>query len=139
MTAKFTDYGKQKVFTGWNESTTWGPDRIRLFVNDITPTHDTVTGDFVEASFGGYASGDISGSGTISENGSDEATLTFPTFTNTATGSGLPQSVYGYYVTDVGGALLWAERDPTGPIVIAAVDDEVTVDAVVTLTNVSPP
>lgn len=92
----------------------------RLFQNDYTPSALSVIGDLVEADFPGYAAAGPQ---------TDWATLVdadtglhgvgntdLANFTATS-GAGLPQAIYGWYVTADGGALLSAIRFPT-PVVI---------------------
>lgn len=82
---------------------------IHLYKNDVTPSSSSVIGTFTECTEFGYAPQtlamgdwsvalDMTGTGAIGSH----APITF-TFTEAVT-------VYGYYVTDTGVNLLWAER-----------------------------
>jgi hypothetical protein len=96
--------GKQKVD---------GNATIHLFVSNITPSRtDTLsTYSAHEASYGGYAAQTLTTwtDGGIDANNYD--TWTGPAITFQATSSsGLPQTIYGYYVVAGDGTtLLWAE------------------------------
>lgn len=100
----------------WNAS----PTRLslHLYINDITPNAGSTLGDFVEASFIGYLPGQINPWGLpVTVDGRARSAASAVTFTKTA---GSPASVYGYFVTDENGALLWAERDPAAPVPMMA-------------------
>lgn len=139
MTLKVNNTAKTYAMEAWKNDTSHQPFTLKLFKNNPVITAASVAGDFTEAAFGGYGSAGIAGTGSVTLNGSNEAQLVFPTVTFTATGGGLPEDIYGYYVLDTGGNLLWAETDPTGPITVSTAGDAVTVDLVITMTNLSPP
>jgi hypothetical protein len=94
---------------------------FRLFTNNITPASGDVIGSYTEAAFAGYVP--VSGAGitwsapTVSglvanTNGTNI------TFNNTSVST---QTVYGVFVTDPSGTILYfAERDPGAPINIPA-------------------
>jgi len=93
---------------------------IRLFKNDHVPTEsDTVT-DYVEADFTGYASITLSNWDDPTYS-SGKARIEHPQVSWTNTGAAA-QDVYGYYITDASGLLLWAERDPNAPITLGPSD-----------------
>lgn len=88
---------------------TW---RLRLYTNNYTPLRTSVSGDFTEPTYTGYAGQAFAGWGASAIDGSGNATSTGTatrTFQPTANTS-LPQTVYGYYVLDGSGNFLWAER-----------------------------
>lgn len=93
---------------------------VHLFKNNLTPGDATVLGDFTEANFTGYAA--ITPSvGAAFTNGAGKAECDFATCTFSCTGSGTPNDVYGYYVTDVGNAVLYfAERAASPPTTLNA-------------------
>lgn len=83
------------------------PLECRLYDNNVTPGNSTVIGDFNEASFAGYALQNLS-FGTITINGSNKAQsvateLTFTLSAGTAT-------IYGIFVTDSGGTLIFCAK-----------------------------
>lgn len=69
--------------------------RIRLYKNDYTPLETSVTGDFTEAAFTGYASVLLS-DWTITEDLAPYATHSQVLFNCTQTGSA--ETIYGYYI-----------------------------------------
>ena len=83
---------------------------MHLFTNNVTPADTDTAGTYTEASGGGYSAITLNnGSWTVSSVGSIEqaayAAQTF-TFTGALTGSA---TVYGYYVVDASGTLLFSE------------------------------
>ena len=84
---------------------------LKLFVTDVTPTQDSVVGDFTEAVGGGYAAKTLTnGSWTVTPGNDPSDALyaaqdfvfTGPLTTNT--------DIYGYYVVDDDDVLVWAEK-----------------------------
>jgi hypothetical protein len=92
---------------------------MKLFQNNITPAHNTVYADFTEATFSGYASQSLSGAsvaGSLDSSGRGVVTWTALTWTKSgATGN----TIYGYWVENSSGVLLWCERFDS-PIVMTA-------------------
>ncbi len=86
------------------------PAFVRLFQNNYTPVAATVAGDLTEANFSGYAAAAPAGgavAGALDAENRAVATWNSITFTkNGATGN----TIYGYYVTEMTGLLLWVER-----------------------------
>jgi hypothetical protein len=85
---------------------------LRLFCTDVTPAQTGIT--YVQCSGGGYAAKTLSnGSWTVTV-GNDPSDAVYTeqdfTFTGTLTTNG---TVYGYYVTDGDGVVLWAEKFAT--------------------------
>lgn len=87
---------------------------IRLYVNDLTPQVGvTLPGDFLEASFDGYTQYPLDSWGAPTSV-YPHAVSEHPLLLWACTGSGGgAQTVYGYWVTDGTGLLLWAERFDT--------------------------
>jgi hypothetical protein len=88
---------------------------LRLFVNNHTPASPDTASNYTEASFPGYAAIAVNAWGNAAFNASSQGqtTETVRTFTQTSV-PGSPQTVYGYYITDAGGNLQWAEANPFG-------------------------
>lgn len=83
---------------------------INLFKNDVTPGHATVLADLTLADFGGYAQKNMTTpvvGAALDANG--RAVITWDEVTFTRTG-GPDNTIYGYYVANNDGALLWCER-----------------------------
>jgi hypothetical protein len=95
--------------------------KFRLFTSNTTPGTATVIGDFTEATFAGYvaiAANTITWAAATlvghvaNSNGSNIV------FNNTSGGA---VNVYGVYVTNASGSLLYyAERDPAAPVSVPA-------------------
>ncbi len=83
-------------------ASTW---RVKLFKNNLTPTGANVATDFTEADFRGYAD-DAVGAWTVT---GPNGTAGVHSFTADGGIAG-PQTIYGYYVVDSGGALVFSER-----------------------------
>lgn len=92
---------------------------IHLYKNDVTPTIDSVVGDFTEADFDGYASAALVWGAATDV--TPEAQIQADPYVSTA-GGGLagPQDIYGYYVLNGAGQLMYAERDPAAPVTISS-------------------
>lgn len=84
---------------------------LKLFATDVTPADTSTAGSFTEASGGGYSSKTLSnGSWTVaSANDPSDAVYAEQTFvfTGTLTTNG---TIYGYFVVDADGVLVWAEK-----------------------------
>lgn len=84
---------------------------LKLFCNDYTPVDTSVAGSFTEATGGGYASKTLTnGSWTVTV-GNDPSDTVYAEQTFTFTGALTTNpTVYGYFVVDADGTLVWAER-----------------------------
>lgn len=102
--------------------------RLHLFTNNYTPVAGSVLANFTEATFVGYASA-IVGAWAAPSTSGGRASSQPPVITFTAPGGGLPQTVYGYYVTDAASTIVyWAERDPAAtPFVFSAPGNQYSV------------
>lgn len=69
--------------------------KIKLFKNDITPDSDSVTGDFTEATFTGYASV-LLDTWTITPGTTPEAVHSLISFESTADQTS--ENIYGYFI-----------------------------------------
>lgn len=89
---------------------------LRLYVNAVDPAPDSDASDFTEASFPGYAP--------LTLTTWEDATLASPGLAETEadnavfapTGTGSPQTVFGWFMTDEDGNFVAGERfsDPGG-------------------------
>jgi len=87
-----------------------------LFKNNYTPVGVTILIDLVECDFDGYSRINLTGwpAATLDGNNKASTELAFKTFT--MTGITTPNDVYGIFVLDGLGNLLYAERNPGGPV-----------------------
>lgn len=88
---------------------------LRLYVNNHTPSVGDVTGDYTEPSGSWYSPITMNTWGTPYINPSDQGQVDEIIRIWTVAGSPVSEQVYGYFVTDGSGNLLWAELNPAGP------------------------
>lgn len=91
---------------------------IRLFKNDKVPANGDDVSDYTEADFSGYAEQDITSGWANPITLNDKATLIGSTAVFTHNGGPTGNSIYGYYIVDGNGDLLFAERNPAAPTTI---------------------
>src|SRR6266436_3665549 len=118
MSLVVCDNGKQTLLTqllAWLNANT----RLRLFQNNHTPVHGDTAAAYTEASFPGYAFIALTAWGAVTLTADFHALTTEALETFASTGSSPVNTIYGYYITDLTGALLWAELAPA-PITINA-------------------
>jgi hypothetical protein len=98
----------------------WGTLDMGLFKAMHTPADlDTLaTYVAIEADFPGYARQAIANWQLPVTDGTGRASTIADAVTFTRGVGGLPQSIFGYFVVDAGGILLWAELDPNAPVPI---------------------
>jgi len=110
---------------------------LRLFANDLTPTDTTALGAFTEAAGGGYARKTLIASEcTVSSSGIPSATYPSQTYVFTGPLDTNP-SIYGYYVVDADGVLIYAERS-VAPITPAIPNDAIEIIPVFKLSKGIP-
>lgn len=94
----------------------WGNTLVmKLFQNNYTPVDGTELTDLTEADFDGYSPIVLTGwtaAATVGGKAQSEALEVEFEHDGGATGN----TVYGYWVEDQAGFLLWVERDPNGPV-----------------------
>ncbi len=92
------------------------------FISNITPAHGDVAATYTaqEATFGGYARITLSSWGAAYVNASLEAQADEVVRTWTATGTSLPQTIYGIFILSAAGHLLYVESNPTGGVTLSA-------------------
>lgn len=102
---------------------------LHLYKNDVTPGVGMVIGDFDECDFDGYAPQDYANwSAAAYIPGNDEYNSSPDPVVFTAGAAIVPQDVYGVFVTDSFGNLVWAERDPVAPQTMSNPGDTYTVN-----------
>lgn len=109
---------------------------LALFVSNHTPViGDTLaTFNAIEAAFGGYARQTITDWGAAATIAA-HASVAAGNYTFTATGAGLPTTVYGVYVVSVANELLYAELISTGGRLLSVAGQSFTYQPVFTLTT----
>jgi len=112
MALTLADVGADVILgTFFNSSPALGNLTLKLFTNNVTPADTDTAGTYTEASGGGYSAITLTNGSwtlTVGDDPSDVvyAQQTF-TFTGALSGSA---TVYGYFVVNAGGTLLWAEQ-----------------------------
>lgn len=104
---------------------------LRLFQNNHTPAVDDVDGDYVEADFSGYASVALSAWSAAFVNGSGKGEIDGGLSTFSHDGGGTGNTVFGAYVTDADGHVVYAELFPA-PQVMEALGNSIDYTPVVT-------
>ncbi len=105
---------------------------LRLFTDNIVPDEDTTVSMLNEPAGVGYAAITLStpASWTITTDVSDVTSAVYPVQTFSLTGA---VDLYGYYVTDTGGNLLWVERFAGAPFPLQVVGGDIEVTPKITL------
>lgn len=88
---------------------------LRLYVNNRTPSVGDTSADYTEPAGTWYAPITMSSWGTPYINPSDQGQVDEIIRIWTAAATVVSESIYGYFVTDGSGNLLWAELNPAGP------------------------
>lgn len=96
---------------------------LKLFVNDYTPLVTSEAIDFVEATFDGYAPQATTLWSLAFINASNQAESTEAVRVFIRATTGVAETVYGYYLVDGAGDLVFAERNPAGGTPIATAGD----------------
>jgi hypothetical protein len=100
---------------------------LHLYVNSVNLSLENFTASsFTEATAGGYASATLAGSNwTASTAGSGVSSAVYNSSITFTFSTG--QSVYGYYVTDTSGQILWAEEFSGAPFNLPVGGGEISV------------
>jgi len=92
---------------------------LRLYSNNHTPADGDDVTDYTECTFPGYAAIGMStwSAAALNADGKAETSEVTQTFTGGAIIT--PQNIYGIFVTDLGGDLVYAELNPGGVVSMA--------------------
>lgn len=108
---------------------------IRLAQAAFAPSPTLVVGDLTEATFDGYAEVDLGAAGpTVSSDpGNGDVLLTFPLpvgglHWQCTGGTGLPQTIFGWYAVNQAGTILYASGTLEAPVVISASGQSLDLD-----------
>lgn len=89
---------------------------LRLFVNNIVPAVGQLAADYLQPAGSWYSPILLNAWGVPFVNPANQAEIDEIVRTWTASGTVVSESVYGYYVVNPGGILVWSELAPSGPI-----------------------
>lgn len=90
----------------------------RLFAVDLLPQPDTDSSEFVQPTWAGYEPKPLKEWSTVYLAPDRAAETSHPRVVWTRTDDGPPAMIYGYWITDPQGRVLWSERDPRAPVAI---------------------
>jgi hypothetical protein len=106
---------------------------LHLYSNNLTPSSTTVVGDVTEVTSGGYAAITLTSlSWTVATSGGGITTASYAEQTFNITTSA---TVYGYYITNVAGDLLWLERFTAAPFQLPGSGGQVLITSQVSLNS----
>lgn len=121
-----------EALANWVNNNRNGVDNLKsctlhLFKSTLTPNAGTVLADYAaaEADFGGSAAQTITdwGAAVVTAH---VAKTTAGTYTFTATGTSLPNTINGVYVLDSAGKVLYSELIPTGAVTIGSAGQSIS-------------
>lgn len=99
---------------------------LRLYINSVDlSTESFTTSSFTEANASGYAAVTLTGANWTVSTSSGVSTAVYNTSINFSFNVG--QSVYGYYVTNTSGQIMWAEQFPGAPFSLPSGGGEISV------------
>lgn len=108
--------------------------RIHLYKNNHVPAFTDTILDFTEADFSGYGSSILLAWGAAVINSGVQALIATPPVSWTRSSGPTSNTVYGVYVTNVAGDLMYAERFPA-PISMTSNGDTISYEPLCTLIN----
>lgn len=110
----------------------WAALTLHLYVNNVAPNEDTVVADLTQATFAGYAAVAALAFGTCYIDADGNFKLSAPSEQFTATGIGVLETVYGYYLTDAAGTVLHGANLLDTPVPITQIGDGLIVQPDIT-------
>lgn len=142
MALTLADVGAVQILTSYLKKTqpAGGNDlTVKLFVNNITPTDADIAATYTEAAGGGYAAKILTAANWVTSVFSNIAQAAYvPQLTWTFTGALTANAtIYGYYVVDADGVLIFAEKALT-PFIPANNGDTLIFNPVIQLSKGTP-
>ena len=106
---------------------------LHLYSNNLTPSSTTVIGNVTETASGGYAAITLtSSSWTVATSGGGITTASYAEQTFNITTSA---TIYGYYITNLAGDLLWLERFTAAPFQLPGSGGQVLITSQLSLNS----
>lgn len=106
---------------------------LHLYSNNLTPSSTTVIGDVTETASGSYAAITLtSSSWTVATSGGGITTASYAERTFNITTSA---TIYGYYITNLAGDLLWLERFTAAPFQLPGSGGQVLITSQLSLNS----
>ena len=131
MALNFPDVGENIALEALVNKTAAQNLVLRLYSNNITPADTDIAGTYTEATFAGYAALTLVGA---TWGAAAAGSITYgsqQTFTRNVTG--VPENIYGYYVTQaVSGILVYSERDGAAPFAVTNNGDAIKLTPTIT-------
>lgn len=118
MSMKVPDVGERNLLTLLIAGIAGAGAKVKLFSNNFTVIDATVLGDFTEATYTGYAAQTLAGGAVAGSNTAGRATASWTQQSYTCTG-GSSQTIYGYYIVDSTGAILYFAENFATPVVLS--------------------
>jgi hypothetical protein len=105
---------------------------LRLYSNNLTPSSTTVLGDITQVTATGYSAITLTAATWTVATTLGVTTASYPeqTFNITAAAT-----VFGYYITNVGGDLLWIERFTAAPFQLPGSGGQILITAQISLNS----
>lgn len=122
MALNFPDVGENLALEAITGKTNATALTVKLYQNNITPSDSDTAATYTVANFTGYADAALTAA---TWGAASAGTITYGaqlTFTCSGASS---NSIYGYYVVNAGGTLLYSERDGSAPFSIVNSGDAV--------------
>lgn len=114
MTLVVPDGGERKMLEYIVNKSAPSDLTLRIYVNDVDLLSEGFTASsFTEASAAGYVSVGLPGTNWVVATTSGISTATYAT--SVTFNFSVGEDLYGYYVTNAAGQVMWAEQFPTAP------------------------
>lgn len=101
---------------------------LHLYTNQVDLTDETVEeSNFTEASASGYAAVTLTGANWTASTDLATGVSTAVYDTNVTFTFNVGEDVYGYYITNNAGQILWAEEFPSAPFALPSTGGEISI------------